>query len=473
MKFHLIALAAAAAFVGNAEAAKLTATQAAAATNILYIGGSSALQKLVEGMVSQNCDIDGLSTWRSKGPTGTKWFGASAVDGGDGASVNAYACTLKAGNDFGVAYDGQTILVVKREAGGSSQGVFPVGKPGSTTGVLAQSINVALCDATATTVNTGASNEFGYCDAATSTITRLPDMGISDVEPAIFNASINKPSAFSSLSVVDTDFEVAPTPFAQAVIGLVVNTTLYNDMQADQGLSGSQVPSFGQVAFANLWSGAYDVTQYWTPLLTTGSASALPLAKTQINIVGRSIGSGTRAAVGLFFNNSPSNKSGKQWAGSNSTPTAGTATGLRSVTSASSSGNVIAQVEACGATSKYCVGILGYEQVPSANVKFVNVEGQSAANARFGQYPVVYEATYQINKTAPGGAAAKALATAFGSAMAKPDNIFAAFNGNGVLALPQNCSGLAYTDWTSAAEKAVCSRVTRGGNSTLVLSVTK
>ena len=72
MKFHLIALAAAAAFVGNAEAAKLTAAQAAAATNILYIGGSSALQKLVEGMVAQNCDTNGMSTWRSKGPGGDR-----------------------------------------------------------------------------------------------------------------------------------------------------------------------------------------------------------------------------------------------------------------------------------------------------------------------------------------------------------------------------------------------------------------
>ena len=121
----------------------------------------------------------------------------------------------------------------------------------------------------------------------------------------------------------------------------------------------------------------------------------------------------------------------------------------------------------------YCVGILGLEQVPSANVKFVNVEGQSPSNARFGQYPVVYEATYQINKTAPGGAAAKSLASAFGSAMAKPDNIFAAFNGNGVLALPQNCSGTVYTDWVSAAETAVCARASRGGNSTRTLTIVK
>lgn len=470
MKFHLIAMAAAAAFVGNAEAVKLTAAQAAAATNVLYVGGSSALQKLVEGMVAQNCDADGMSTWRSKGPGGTFWFGATAADGADGASVNAYACTLKAGSDFGVAYDNQTILVVKREAGGSSQGVFPVGKPASVTGSQAQSINVAACDATADTVNTGASNEYGRCDATTSTITRLPDMGISDVEPAIFNAGINKPTAFG-FTVADTDFDVAPTPFAQAVIGLVVNTTLYNDLAAYQGVT---VPSIAGADFSTLWGSAFTATQYWTVLANASSTGPLlPLLNTQVNIIGRSIGSGTRAAIGLYVNNSPTNASGKQFAGSNTNAVVGTASGKRSVTSASSSGNVIAQVEACGATAKYCVGILGLEQVPSANVKFVNVDRQSPADARNGHYPVVFEATYQINKTAPGGAAAKSLATAFGSAMAKPDNIFAAFNGNGVLALPQNCSGTVYTDWVSPAETAVCSRYSRFGNSTKVLSLVK
>lgn len=469
MKFHILALAAAAVFAGNVQAAKMTAVDASNATNILYIGGSSALQKLVEGMVAQNCDANGLSIWRSKGPTGTKWFGSAALDGADGASLNAYACTLKPGNDFGVAYDNQSILVVKREAGGSSQGVFPVGKPALTTGFFAQSVNIALCDATADTVNTGSANEYGRCDATTSTITRLPDMGMSDVEPAIFNASTNKPSAFTALSVADTDFDTAPVAFAQAVIGLVVNTTMYNDLAAYQGVT---VPSIGQTAFSNLWGSSYNPANYWTPLKDSSSTGASPaLLNTQVNIVGRSIGSGTRAAVGLYFNNSPSNKSGKQWAGSNTTATSGAATGLRSVTSASSSGNVIAQIEACGATSKYCVGILGLEQVPSANVKFVNVEGQSPSNARFGQYPVVYEATYQVSKLAT--AAAKSLSTAFGSAMAKPENIFAAFNGNGVLALPQNCSGTVYTDWVSAAETAVCSRVSRGGDSTRVLSIIK
>ena len=468
MKFHLIALAAAAAFVGNVEAAKLTATQAAAATNVLYIGGSSALQKLVEGMVAQNCDSNGMSIWRSKGPAGTNWFGATAADGADGASVNAYACTLKSPNDFGDPYNNQSILIVKREAGGSSQGVFPVGKPSSVTGVLANSIDVSKCDATPDTANTGLSNEYGRCDATASTITRLPDMGISDVEPAIFNSSVNKPSAFTALSVVDTDFETAPKAFAQAVIGLVVNTTMYNELAAYQGVA---VPSIGQVAFSNLWGSSYATTSAWTPL-KDGSTTAMPaLFSSQVNIVGRSVGSGTRAAVGLFFNNSPSNKSNKQFAGSNTTAVVGTATGLRSVTSASSSGNVISQVEACGATSKYCVGILGLEQVPSANVKFVNVEGQSPSNARFGMYPLVYEATYQISKTAT--TAAKALSVAFGGAMAKPDNIFAAFNGNGVLALPQNCSGTSYTAWTTTAEAAVCSRVTRGGDSTRVLAIVK
>ena len=99
MKLHVIALAAAAAFAGSAHAAKPTAAQAAAAPFQLNIHGSSALQKLVEGMISQNCDVPAdFAIWRSAKQT---WFGSTSADTADGASANIYSCVLKAGNDFG------------------------------------------------------------------------------------------------------------------------------------------------------------------------------------------------------------------------------------------------------------------------------------------------------------------------------------------------------------------------------------
>ena len=110
----------------------------------------------------------------------------------------------------------------------------------------------------------------------------------------------------------------------------------------------------------------------------------------------------------------------------------------------------------------------------------MRIDGLAIENARFGQYSNVYESTYQVNKTGLNGAAGKTFANAFGGALALPANIYAANNPNaptlaayqGFLALPGKCTG-AFVSWTSAPESVVCSRVTRGGNSVNVLTISK
>ena len=255
-------------------------------------------------------------------------------------------------------------------------------------------------------------------------------------------------------------------------MGVVVNDKLYADLQADQGTSG--VPSVPAVAFANLWGSAYNPGNAWNPLCKDPyNCSALTLVTTNINLAVRAIGSGTRAAAGLFFNNTPSGKGSKQWAtGSTTNLFSAAVTGGRSVFNASSGGNVVGALDTCGdatATSpRYCMGILGREtDLTGKKVKFVNIDNSAPDGAKFGQYGIVYEATYQINKNA--SVAAKALATAFGSAAAKPVNINQAFNGLGVLALPSACGTFPYT----GIEAVVCSRVSRGGNSNATLSIAK
>ena len=468
MKLHVIALAAVAAFAGSAHAVKPTALQAAAAPFQLNIHGSSALQKLVEGMISQNCDVPAdFAIWRSAKQT---WFGSTTADTADGASANVYSCVMKVGNDFGSTYDNQLVTVYKREAGGSSQGVYPVAKRAAVAANNQRSMLFSACDATA---DTQAGGTYGLC---TGESTALPDMGISDQEPAVYSTSINRATAFPSTLIVNeaTEFEGgAAVPFAQAVMGLVVNDKLYADLQADQGTTG--VPSVSSVGFANLWSSTYNPASGWSPLCKDPySCAALPLANTNINLAVRAIGSGTRAAAGLFFNNTPSGKVSKQWAGGSSTNTFSAAvTGGRSVFNASSGGNVVGALDACGdgtaASPRYCIGILGREvDLTGKKVKFVNVDNSAPDGAKFGQYGIVYEATYQISSAAP--AAAKALGLAFGTAASKPNNINQAFNGLGVLALPSACGA---TFPFSGVEAIVCSRVTRSGNSNNTLSITK
>lgn len=458
MKRKLLALAALATIAGTATAAPLDRVGAAAATNKLYISGSSALQKLVEGMVSQNCNADGLTIWRSV--AGQTWAGSTTADSTDGASHNIYACTLKVGNDFGAAYDNQTILVVKREAGGSGQGVFPIGKG---LNQLLMNINNASC-----TAAPAAAPAYGTCSgpSASSEISVQADMGISDVEPAVFNGAFNKASAFAALSTVDADFAAPPAPIGQAVMGLVVNGKLFDDLAADQGQA---VPSITATGFASLMTSTYNTSLAWSPLF---SPSFVGLKGTHINVAFRSTGSGTRASAGLYFNNYPSGTVPKNFANGNTIAFNGLVDGGRSVLNASSSGNVIGAIHGCGA-DKYCVGILGLEQnIAGKDVKFVRVDGNLPANARLAQYGMVYESTYQVNKTGANGGAGQTLANAFGGVMGLPANINAAFAGNGFLALPGKCAG-AFTSWTVAPESIVCSRMTRGGNSSNTLTVTK
>ena len=477
MKRNLLCLAALTAIAGFAHADPITSTAAAGATNKLYISGSSALQKLVEGMVRQNCipEVAGtpgsLSIWRSA--AGQTWAGSSSADTVAGASHNAYACTLAAVNDFGLTGD---ILVVKREAGGSGQGVFPIG--GSSTGGLNQlmmNINNPAC------TPTGGLSATCSGVSSVSEVSVQADMGISDVEPAVFNATFNKASAFGALSVSDASFDAAPTAIGQFVGGLIVNQKMFDDLQADQVAAGlipaGAVPSITTVGYANLM-GSYNTSLSWGPLFQTATA----LSGTHLNLAFRTTGSGTRAAAGLLFNNYPSGKLAKNFStGSTTNSFNGNVDGTRSIFNASSSGNVIGAVNACGA-DRYCVGLLGADQslTSAPNAKFVRIDGLAIENARFGQYSNVYESTYQVNKTGLNGAAGKTFANVFGGALALPANIYAANNPNaptlaayqGFLALPAKCTG-AFASWTSVPESVVCSRVTRGGNSVNGLAISK
>ncbi len=457
MKRNLLALAALAAIAGSAQAAPLDRAGAAAATNKLYVSGSSALQKLVEGMVSQNCDADGMVIWRSA--TGQTWAGSSSADTKDGASHNIYACTLKVGNDFGAAYDGQTILVVKREAGGSGQGVFPIGKG---LNQLMMDINNPAC-----TAAPAVAPAYGTCSGASavSETSVQADMGISDEEPQVFNASFNKASAFAAFSVVDADFNAPPAPIGQVVMGLVVNGQLFNDLQADQVATGlipaGGVPSITATGFGSLMTSTYDTGLAWGPLFSNGFVG---LKNPHINVAFRATGSGTRAAAGLFFNNYPSGKVAKNFATGSTTNTfSGAVDSARSVFNASSSGNVIGAIDGCGAT-KYCVGILGLEQdITGKDVKFVRVDGNLPSGAPLGRYGVVYESTYQVNKTGLNGAAGRTFADAFGGAMALPVNINSAFAGQGFLALPSKGTGT-FASWVAAPEsigRAVAAQLAR------------
>jgi hypothetical protein len=451
MKFHHIAIAACAAL--STQAYALNAADTLAAPTKLYITGSSALQAVIEGLLNQPGNCAPGSFTKFKGLAGSA---AGSGDTTDGNSHNVYSCTLQAGSDF-AAFTGN-VTIIKREAGGSAQGVFPLAAAGATV----PTATVAMIDLNSCT-DTG-----NVCSAVANVV---PDAGVSDLEPVAFNSSVNQPAAFVGQTVAANSFR-SSTAVAQQVFGLIVNDTLYNDLAAAQGTA---TPTVSKAAFASIFAGGYDAaTLGWSPFGKT-----LPLKTSQVNLCSRGIGSGTKATAQIFFLDLPYNVFGVgvQAALAGDGVQGGTTAGSLRVTEESSSGNVVNCVKAANATGGYSIGLVSADRdLTGTGTKFIALDGVAPgrAAAKEGLYQWVYESFYNVSKKVPNTAVTQ-FANAFGAAFRLPRNINAvsAAAQNGLMALPQNCSGATASDWTLAEEVAACSRVTRNRDSRQPLRVAK
>ena len=230
MKLHTIALAAAlvaaagaaqaAAFGGVPDLTKVAIVEAvdgttsatyngAAVDNLLLISGASASARTIGAFVIEdNCDKTTLSV---------------AWDSSTGSNYRAYACDARAGNILGVGA-ATSLIVVKRDAGGSTQGVVPIATPAKIA-----FLNFTSCTAVSGSPTAGLNQPNYTC---TGTGTYYPDAGTSDVEPAIIALSANGGSG--SLAVSGS---LTTTPIFQQIIGVAVNTNLYRALQQTQGLT--------------------------------------------------------------------------------------------------------------------------------------------------------------------------------------------------------------------------------------------
>jgi hypothetical protein len=439
MKFRFVAIAAACAAISG-QANALTVAQSQAAQLKLFISGSSALQRVIEGILTQNCGAGTLTQFRGLSTSAA----GGTNDTSNGQSNNIYSCTIT-GSDFGAANVGKTIMLVKREAGGSAQGVFPV----------ASNANVNFMDIS--TCTDGA-------NTCTGLVATKPDAGVSDLEPTAFNNSVNRPTAFNGQSVTNSQYATGtPRAVAEQVFGLVVNDQLYADLQTDQGLASTDVPSVSSSAFTSLYSGGYLGSGLgWTPLLTNNTGTRL---QSQINICSRGLGSGTRATAQIHFLQSPNNVVPVAFGVpvvENTATAIGSTTGAYFISEESSSGNVVSCVNKANAAAVngYAIGLVSADRdLTGTGAKFVKLDNQlpSSSVAKIGKYQWVFEAFYQVNKLAPN----LAIAQAFGTAFANPANIAAiTATGvlNGIMATPENCAAASSTS-------AVCSRVSRNQDS--------
>jgi hypothetical protein len=414
----LAALAALAALAGQAFAAPVvtpvSAAEAATAADTLYFSGSSAAKAIISGLVSQNCNTGSFVTFSDS--TG---------------NYNAYACRVAATNDWGLAEN--TIVVVnKRDDQGSGYGVFPV----------ATNTAVNFLDLASTPVSGK------YLLAA-----HTADVGISDVEPTLFNNTASRPAAFkTSAAVTNASFAnvtitqpdgssstQSVTPVFSQVFGVAVTQKLYNALQAaKQTIDGTTtgVPTVSRDFLANLFS--QNVSSVgWAPLNVANAAAG-------VNICFRDQGSGTRVAGNLFFGQFPGNGT------SGFSPLDGTASTVSAVSDTAgdvyvaepgSGGGVVTCLQSANALSTgYGIGLLGFGTAEATGFKYVAVDGvyPSRDAAKTGKYGFWVESTIQVNKLSNATAAAKAWMNKFIAKAQQPTNLaqLTAAAQNGVFALP-------------------------------------
>ena len=448
MKFKKIALAAAClAVCGSSFALDKAGTQAAQIQ--FYVSGSSALQAVFTNAIVNNTTPSTYNIYKGRNTSGA----SSATDNADGQSYTIYSGTIST-NAFGPTNNGKTLAVYLRSAGGSGFGVFPV--------------------AAGTAIAFGDASTIGATTATTfdGVVNHKPDAGLSDLEPVAFNDPVNHPIDPTSGADLFPGAKVSTSSFASSSIvaaqtfGLLVNSKLYADLQADQSTSG--VPTVSSSAFATIYAPGYSsnapAPSDWTPFFNNGGGHPT----NQVNICSRLPGSGTRASAQALFVQLPYSSLSQSFASPGTDNTGDPSTidqnnaGTYVIGEYDNTAAVIGCVTTATANNGYAIGIASTDRdLSTSDAKFVLLDNQTpnASASKFGKYPWFYEAYYQVSKTAAAGA----FATAFGTEFKSPANInlLSAASKNGILAAVANCPASPYT---SSPATLICSHVTRNGD---------
>jgi hypothetical protein len=500
VKIHRIALAAASAACSSAFAAPAVNIDGASTVRV-YMSGASALRATVAGVVLN--DVCGGSAANAS----TTLYNLAESSSGFTFNGNFWAitCNVTAAGGALVGLPANTpIAFFKSDAGGSAQGVFPVffenARP------FVQPVPLSGC-----TTTTTPDRVYSGCPA---TRVQAPYFGVSDVEPGLFKG-INVPK-----DPLDDSDDAYPldgltpaqlgamsiTPVVQTVFGVAVNTNLYNDMFAKQGLGAkfssagvlcttastdeNCVPSIGYAEARSLFAG----TEANWRLLSANAARV----DTQVNICRRVEGSGTQAAANVHLMGFPCNanavspadftfsSTGLEEAMSSQANTTASGktianyladnipspmpTGGTFVFEGPGTGDVVNCLNRAQTAGGYGIGHVSRENAPGSNQwRHVRLEGAlpSRDNAKAGRYDYTVESTVQykdsvFNALQP---TQRAFISGFIARVSKPDSLarLSSANQQGVAALPESYPGDFGTG--TANEIAFGSRVTRVGNS--------
>jgi hypothetical protein len=418
IRTSIIALAAMAA-LGSAQAmtpAQIDAARSAGTLKEVYITGASALRLALGGYMQELAQAGSFDTF----------FFANT----SGADHRAYSLTLnKAIGSWPV---GTQLLVVKRDKGGSAQGVTPLikatdtvvaGSDGNGAGQQHMMVSASSCSANSSGVSPAVDiQNAGFI--CTSTTQRFAHAGLSDVEPKLLQDAVN---GGAGLSVTTLN----AAGFVQNVFGVAVNKTLYLALQKAQGLDSSgaideaaaKQPSlpaaFVRGALTGQISGSLSTKKGWNLLIPTAVEANVDLK--QVNVCRRTNGSGTQAASNVYFAANPCAGVAKYTPSPNTK--IGTANGTVSQVILANGrtgffeGSSTQLVESCLGTtaegvSAYAMGVVGRENNPRPMVngvqqdkgyRFVKINGVAPerANVIDTSYEFAFESTMQWPSTGP------------------------------------------------------------------------
>ncbi len=426
MKFKLVAAAAALCALAPAHAlttAEIATARTAGTLKEIYVSGASALRLSFAAAIQSRCDATTFDVF----------FNDAA-----GANHRAYSCNLAAA--VGALPAGTPVLVYKRDQGGSGQGVNPV----ATATAIAHMVVGATCVRTAEPQPASSIDQPTYtCGTTANTVS---DAGISDVEPALLQAVVNLPTGAAALTGTQiSNLDVAP--LAQGIFAVAVTKQAYLALQQAQGIVAPGGALIDVPADQSTWDAAVIATipslptEWVRSFLTAGGLSGnntvagkrgwnivIPTTvdasseTRKLHICRRTEGSGTQATSNAFFAYNPCNVGGGALTPLGVTGSAGgsagtiaplTGTFVNEATGAGGVETCMNNVEAVAGA--YGLAVLGREVNPRrlnaggvevGNYRFVKLDGIAPvrAEAQAGNYPFVYEATMQWNKTvvAPG-----------------------------------------------------------------------
>lgn len=314
MKLHSLSLAVGGAIAAMSASGAYALSLSDLVTNSsqyvqVHISGSSAVDPILARVVSKEC-VD-----TSSNGTG------STIDQYSYSNEYLITCTLTTAGKAGLASGITKLALFKESSNGSVNGTIAVAKGQTRPYIDASSLNSAGSCALASpasygggTLNLVPLTNIYACSSNTTVDNLIPDAGISDLEPAIFDTTSD-----SILSNAGTEH----FPVVQ-VFGVPVSIILRDALQAHEGLTvGSDteanMPSLSKDAinslytgFITTWSGLGLTSSDWSAAFAAYSGETAPsggfddnvyIARRtdQVDATGSLPNSGTQSSAEVFF----------------------------------------------------------------------------------------------------------------------------------------------------------------------------